>query len=240
MRAAVPIILIAVALALVGRPEVAIVAVIVLSVGWVAFRARKLRLQLKAVIQAKRAFDPQRLHAAVDVLLAQRDLKPAFRSELLFEKGIAYLMEENYAEGRAVLSQVNAAHLDTRNRLALRGNLAWCDAHLGRTDEAIREANACVELASSAHPELVGVYLGTVGVAQLKAGRAQEAVKSLERALQSPAPFRQLQALHAEALGCAYEALGQSEDARRAFDQAHAAAPDTRSGQRAAARLKKA
>src|SRR5215471_15222303 len=86
--------------------------------------------------------------------------------------------------------------------------------------QAVELATEAVETAEQVKLPALPYFIGTLGVAQLSAGRPGDAVVKLEQALALGKDDRYLQPINAFFLGEALHALGQIEEAKQAWQRA--------------------
>jgi tetratricopeptide (TPR) repeat protein len=141
--------------------------------------------------------------------------------------------EERWDEARALLDKVDRTRLPDAMRAVFDNQLAWCLAHAGAAAEAIALAEGALAVAGD---ELRPYCQGTLGVALLADGRAADAARALDRAVEFDGPLWAM-AVRYYHLGEARALLAQHDEARAAWERAVAAAPKSRSGRRAAERL---
>jgi tetratricopeptide (TPR) repeat protein len=147
------------------------------------------------------------------------------------------LLDERFGEGRARLAALDVELLPPMLRAAYDNDVAWAMAHDGAAAEALPLAERAVATAKpEAFAELAAATVGTLGVVQLKTGRAAEARATLERAL-ALGGSKRMMATRAFYLGEALRELGQSDEAATSYDRAVRTMPEGVYGKKARAAL---
>jgi tetratricopeptide (TPR) repeat protein len=152
---------------------------------------------------------------------------------------LVLLQEERWSEGRAALEAIELSSGEAPGEILMRdNNLAWALAHDGAPREAVALAERTRERADAQSSRALHVALldGTLGAALTLDGQHAKALVSLRRAIAvggSPGA----QSVRHYYLGHALFALGETEEARRAWERARAEAPASSWARRATERL---
>jgi tetratricopeptide (TPR) repeat protein len=214
----------------------ALVGSMALCGGFELRRRSLFRRRMRAVQEAIEAEDLAAADAAIAAL--SRSLRrPQGQLFLRLVRASLPLIVERFAEARAQIEAINCDGLHPALHVARDNDLAWAMAHDGAALEALslaeRAATAAIPEAAA---EVGAACVGTLGVVQLKAGRAAEARETLERALALGGSPRMM-ATRAFYLGEALQELGYREEAALAYDRAVRAKPDGIYGKKARAAL---
>jgi tetratricopeptide (TPR) repeat protein len=185
--------------------------------------------------------DPKRLRRVFDDVTdgyRALGLAPDLYWELM--SALVLLQEERWSEARGVLEGIDPARIEAPADLVMyENNLAWALAQDGAPGEAAAVAQRALDRISSASNQ-ASVHLaslnGTLGAALTLDGRHAAAIAPLRRAIDSGG-LHPVQATRRYYLGAALLALGEVDEARKAWEQARAEAPSSRWGQLAAQRL---
>lgn len=221
-----------------GELLLALGAVLATGAAWMAIQTTQVRRKLRRVHVARERFDPAALHAAVTDVLRLEHLRADVRQELVLQRALAHMMEEDFTRALEVLRTVELHLADPRTRLAVQADVAVCLAYLGETQEAIAGAEACAERARTHFPEIASVHEGILGVVYQCAGRHGEAIERIEASLETGVGNAGVEAILAFHLGEARAALGSSAEAVEAWRRSQHVAPHTSHGRRAAERLR--
>ena len=217
--------------------KVALVLLVPLLLVLVAVQLTQVRGTQRRLQRAFTAEDlPAVRHELSQLIDYFRD-QPRMRELLRMGEASAYVADEKYAEARAILESLDQGVLGEDALPTIQNNLAYCMAHLGEAERGTELARAAVGRADGQGAATVANMLGTLGVCQLFAGHAEEAVTALQKALgrgaQAQPVQRHAQAIRAYYLGEALAKLGRSADANEAWERAVKEAPQTRWAKRA-------
>jgi tetratricopeptide (TPR) repeat protein len=216
---------------------VALGGVVTLCGAFALLRHSLFRARIRAFARAIEAEDVGAAEAAVAAIArVVRGPQGAVLLDLL--RASLPLVAERFAEGRAKLAALEYDRLHPAFQLFRDNDLAWAMAHDGAAHEALPLAERAVAapLPAGVGAEMEGGRLSTLGVVQLKAGRADEARATLERALALGGSPRKM-AARAFYLGEALLELGHREEAAAAYDRAVRAKHDSIYGKKAGAAL---
>jgi len=154
--------------------------------------------------------------------------------ELEMTEALVYELEGQHREAvRALDSLIESGRLGDGDLAYARNNLAWSLAQIGEAERAMAVAAQALDGASA---WLAPYCLGTLGVAQLAAGRTQAAVTSLSGALEAGGEAR-AQSIRAFHLGEALRALGRIDEAAVAYERCMREGPHLAWAARARSRL---
>lgn len=139
--------------------------------------------------------------------------------------------QERYQQAADILSRLNTAAMNQASQTLTFNSLAWCKAHLGEAEEAVKLAREAVRRAEAgAERPVLALCRGTLGAALVLAGEAQEGVSMLEAAIEANRGRPAQLCCHAYYLAMAHWNLGRIEKAQECMQCAVAAAPNTRFG----------
>jgi tetratricopeptide (TPR) repeat protein len=190
--------------------------------------------QLNAAMYA-----PERLRAVFEDIAdgySALGLSPDFYLRQI--SALVLLQEERWSEARAALEATELARdVALSDLITHDNNLAWALAHDGAPREAVALAERTRERADAQSSNVNRSFLdGTLGAALTLDGQHAKALVSLRRAIAaggSPG----VQAVRYYYLGHAWFALGETEEAHRAWERARAEAPASSWARRATERL---
>jgi tetratricopeptide (TPR) repeat protein len=167
--------------------------------------------------------------------LDQLRVDGALPNELAMSEALVYELEGQHREAvRALERLVESGQLGPSEIAYARNNLAWSLAQIGDAERAI----AVAEQALAGAPVWLAPYcLGTLGVAQLLAGRIQAAINTLREALGAGDGQARAQSIRAFYLGEALRGLGRFDEAASAYERCMSEAPNLGWATRARGRL---
>ncbi len=232
----------------IGGQSTALGFAIGFSVGLVAARAGKNRLIARAFTRFRGAVGREDLDAARRAFSDLAYLRTSGAVTLFYEQGggwealvdlheaALFTLAGNYAEGRAHLEARDPRRLPAGLVPHYYAALAMCMARCGDPTNAVRVALRTLD-SPALQPAGRTVVLEALGVAHLLADQPREAAEALAPTLAVPSipASRASRAYH---LGEALKALGRSDEAARAYETSCSAAPASRYGVLASARLK--
>ena len=146
--------------------------------------------------------------------------------------GISVLiLEERYREALEQLQALDIKRIGKKGAPVITSQIAWCMAQLGEPAKAIELSQSVFPQMQSIGPDYSSSANLVLGVCEFLLGRPLEAVPHLEKACANAGPSRKATA--AFYLGESHSALGNTSDARSAYQQAQKALPNGRFGIRA-------
>lgn len=201
------------------------IGAVLFAVGVVGVRMWLNLRALKRLRAARLAFDASAMHRELDRMLGRYGIDPRTRAAVRFEKAIAFLIEEKYAEALEIFRAQEQEPLSERNQHARVSNIAWCKLHLGDIPGAIADAEAGLRSAEEHGDSAIAAHLGTLGAAYVMGDRAADALPLLDRALGLDVPVPALRAIHHYYRGEALKALGRDSAAKQAWEAAAQSGP---------------
>ena len=182
-----------------------------------------------------------RYRAAVareDLQAAQREyetLRDYWRrrgSETIKTYGInILLLEGRYRDALDQLQALDMKRIGKKGAPVVTNQIAWCLAQLGEPANALELAQSVLAQLESMGPQFAASGHLVIGTSYVFIGKHGEAVSHLEQA--NNTTFVSTKSVASFYLGACYSALGDSEKARLAYQQAHEALPKGRFGMRA-------
>lgn len=167
--------------------------------------------------------------------LDQLRVDGALPNELAMSEALVYELEGQHREAvRALERLIDSGELGASDLAYARNNLAWSLAQIGEAERAIAVAEQALD---GAPPWLAPYCLGTLGVAQLLAGRTQAAITTLREALGAGDGQGRAQSIRAFYLGEALRGLGRFDEAAWAYERCMREAPNLGWATRARGRL---
>jgi tetratricopeptide (TPR) repeat protein len=179
-----------------------------------------------------------RYRAAVareDLQTAQREyetLRDFWRrrgSETIKSYGInLVLLEGRYRDALDQLQALDLKKIGTKGAPVVANQIAWCLAQLGEPAKALELAQSVLAQLESMGPQFTASGHLVIGTACLFLGKPGEAVGHLEQA--NDTTFASTKSAASFYLGQCYSALGDSQKARLAYQQAHEVSPKGKFG----------
>ncbi len=181
-----------------------------------------------------------------DLAGANQEIERVYGSGLLardlskLNKAAALSKAGRFDDSLDVLQSVPHEGLDPQLLPLLLNQRAWCYAHTGKAHEAVTIAHEALDRADDtagrSFPQWMASFRGTLGASLALAGRFDEALPYLRRALKEHERPDSRSAV-AYYIGVAHEGEGRRDEARANFERSAREAPESLFGNRARSRL---
>jgi tetratricopeptide (TPR) repeat protein len=141
------------------------------------------------------------------------------------------ILEGRYRDAFDQLQALDMKRIGKKGAPAVTIQIAWCLAQLGEPAKALELAQSVLAQLESMGPQFTGSGHLVIGTSCLFLGKHEEAVSHLEQA--NNTTFASRKSVASFYLGECYTALGDSQKARLAYEQAHEPLPKGKFGMRA-------
>ena len=146
------------------------------------------------------------------------------------------ILEGRYRDALEQLQALDTKRLGKNGSRIIEVNIAGCLVQLGEPAKALEMVEPALPELEAMGPDAACSGHLVVGSAYVLHGKPEKAISHLVRAKSTNSPFRKSAALFY--LGEAYAALGKSDEARLAYQEAHGVLPNGRYGTRALERIR--
>ena len=186
----------------------------------------------RAVSRYRAAVAREDLQAAQREYETLRDFWRRRGSETIKTYGINILiLEGRYRDAVDQLQALDMKRIGEKGAPVVTNQIAWCLAQLGEPAKALELAQSVLTQLESMGPQCTASGHLVIGTSCFLLGKHGEAVSHLEQA--NNTTFASTKSVASFYLGESYAALGDSEKARLAYQQAHEALPRGKFGMRA-------
>src|SRR6267154_2155815 len=186
----------------------------------------------RAVSRYRAAVAREDLQAAQREYETLRDFWRRRGSETIKTYGINILiLEGRYRDAVDQLQALDMKRIGEKGAPVVTNQIAWCLAQLGEPAKALELAQSVLTQLESMGPQCTASGHLVIGTSCFLLGKHGEAVSHLEQA--NNTTFASTKSVASFYLGESYAALGDSQKARLAYQQAHEALPRGKFGMRA-------
>jgi len=186
----------------------------------------------RAVSRYRAAVAREDLQAAQREYETLRDFWRRRGSETIKTYGINILiLEGRYRDAVDQLQALDMKRIGEKGAPVVTNQIAWCLAQLGEPAKALELAQSVLTQLESMDPQCTASRHLVIGTSCFLLGKHGEAVSHLEQA--NNTTFASTKSVASFYLGESYAALGDSQKARLAYQQAHETLPRGKFGMRA-------